>query len=128
MTSPALRHKIEKTRQAAHLELPKARLCADVIHAFVQDPNGQELKEAIQAMKAGIANNWSVTHAMQFMSGRRGEFAAEAAPLDEKPYLYFTHLIAKEVCHAGHLGAVEGINAADLERLRDLAKQSTAGT
>lgn len=108
-------------RQAAPLELPKARLCAYVIYALHQDANKQAITDALEKLKLGLGASWSVTLAFQFMSGRRAEFAIDCAPIGEQPYLFTAHLIAKHVCHDGGLGAVDGCDGIDLAKLRSLA-------
>jgi len=119
MTSPALRQKINKARAFAPHELPKARLCANVILAMIEDKDA--LQAAIAQLKQGVGNNWSHITALQFMSGRRGEFAAECAPLEERLQLTLAHLVAKQMCSQHGLGAVQSIDGLDLTKLRALA-------
>lgn len=116
-----MRYKLAKMRQEAPFELPKARLCANVIYALRQGAGKQEISDALDKLKRGLGASWSVILAFQFMSGRRAEFAIDCAPADEKPYLFTAHLIAKDVCHEGGLGTVDGCDSIDLAKLRSLA-------
>lgn len=119
MTSPSLRHKIAKTRAAAPSELPKARLCANVILAALE---GEEaVQRAVAELKQGVGNNWSPVTAFQFMSGRRGEFAAECAAPEEKVHLLFAHLVARQVCEQEGLGAVLTPDNIDMAKLHAVA-------
>lgn len=123
MSSPALRAKIAKARVYAPQELPKARLCANVILAAVDGENRME--SAVAELKQGLGNNWSPITALQFMSGRRGEFAADCAAPHEQAQLYLAHLVAKRVCSGEGLGAVappDGIDVAKLHALVAAAK------
>lgn len=118
MSSPALRTKIAQARALAPHELPKARLCANVILAAVDGENAME--SAVAQLKQGLGNNWSPVTALQFMSGRRGEFAADCAAPQEQAQLYLAHLVAKRVCSDEGLGVVappEGIDVAKLHSL-----------
>lgn len=56
------------------------------------------MKAALGDLKKGAGANWGAINAMQFMSGRRGEFAADCATPEERPRLYLAHLIAKQIC------------------------------
>lgn len=125
MTSPSLRHKIAKTRAAAPSELPKARLCAKVILAALE---GQEaMKKAVADLKHGQDVTWSETRAFQFMSGRRGEFAADCGTPEEQKQLHFARQIAKIVCEQESLWLVTSPSGPDVGRLRALAKAVEAG-
>ncbi len=118
MSSQALRTKIAKARTFAHHELPKARLCANVILAAVDGENAME--SAVAQLKQGLGNNWSRTTALQFMSGRRGEFAADCAPPQEQAQLHLAHLVAKRVCSDEGLGAVAPPDGIDVAKLHSL--------
>lgn len=118
MSSPALRTKIAQARAFAPHELPKARLCANVILAAVDGENAME--SAVAQLKQGLGNNWSPVTALQFMSGRRGEFAADCAAPQEKAQLYLAHLVAKRVCSDEGLGAVAPPDGIDLAKLHSL--------
>lgn len=119
MTSVSMRQKIAKARAAAPSELPKARLCAKVILAALE---GQEsMKHAVAELKKGVGNNWSHTLAFQFMSGMRGEFAADCAEPDEQDQLHLARLLAKHVCEQEKLGVVVSPNGLDVTILRALA-------
>ncbi|POR07958.1 hypothetical protein BV908_18425 [Diaphorobacter sp. LR2014-1] len=120
MSSPAMRAKIAKARAEAPRELPKARLCAEAILAAI---DGEEaILQALQLLKHGLGNNWSITTAMQYMSGRKGEFAADCADPQEKPRLYLAHLIAKQVCSENGLGAVTSPDGIDVAKLKALSQ------
>ncbi len=122
MTSPSLAAKIRKTRENAPLELPKARLCSAVIQALV---NGKDTDEPVQAMKAVLGRNWSLSLAIQFMSGRRGEMAAQAGTNAERFNLILAHLIAKDICEERTLGA---ISPSDMAKLKAMADELAART
>lgn len=124
MTSPALAAKIRKTREIAPLELPKARLCTSVIQALV---NGEDTDGPVQAMKALLGRNWSPSLAIQFMSGRRGEMAAQAGTNAERPNLILAHLIAKDICEEQALGALLPSDMAKLKALADELAACIAG-
>lgn len=119
MTSPSLRQKITQTRASAPNELPKARLCANVILAMIESEAA--MQSAIAQLKQGLGNNWSHITAFQFMSGRRGEFAADCAAPEEQLPLHFAHLIAKQVCNQEGLGSVQSPDGIDVAKLRALA-------
>lgn len=125
MTSPSLRQKITQARAQAPYELPKARLCANVILAMLDGEAAMQL--AIAQLKEGLGNNWSHITALQFMSGRRGEFAADCAAPGEQVQLYLAHLVAKQICNQHVLGAVQSPDALDMENLRSMALAVKAG-
>ena len=117
MTSPSLQYKIQSTRIRAPYEVEKARKCAALILAIAK---GEPSEKALADLKSVAGSNWSPVHAMQFMSGRRGLFAAEAAATDEQPMLFFAILVAQELSRAGSINAptllaleVEGKQRAD---------------
>lgn len=118
MSSPSLRIKIAQARASAPHELPKARLCANVILAAVNGENAME--SAVTQLKQGLGNNWSPITALQFMSGRRGEFAADCAAPQEQAQLYLAHLVAKRVCSDEGLGAVAPPDGIDVAKLHSL--------
>lgn len=125
MTSPSLRQKIAQARVSAPHELPKARLCANVILAVMEGEDA--VKSAIAQLKHGLGNNWSHITAFQFMSGRRGEFAADCAAPEEQVQLHFAHLLAKQVCSQEGLGSVQSLDGLDMAKLRALALAVKAG-
>lgn len=71
-------------------------------------------------LKQGLGNNWSPVTALQFMSGRRGEFAADCAEPQERAKLYLAHLAAKQVCSYEGLGAAAPPDGIDVARLHSL--------
>lgn len=125
MVSPSMMHKIAKARAAAPSELPKARLCANVILAALE--GGSAMQKAVAELKQGAGNNWSRTLAFQFMSGMRGEFAADCAVNEEREQLHFACLIAKQVCKQEKLGVVVSPNGLDVATLHALAVSVKAG-
>lgn len=126
MTSPSLRRKITQARVLAPYELPKARLCTNVILAVFDGEAA--MQSAIAQLKEGLGNNWSHITAFQFMSGRRGEFAADCATPEEQVQLHLAHLVAKQVCNQNGLGAVQSADGLDVAKLRALALAVDAGT
>lgn len=116
--SPALRAKIAKTRAGASSDLPLIRSAAHVVLAWVADDG--DLPSALAAMKATHGTNWSLTTALQVLSGRRGQFAAECGVPDERPRLFLAHLVAKSVCSGAGLGAVSPPNQEALAQLQNL--------
>lgn len=96
MTSTALEKKIAKQRQAAPLELPKARLCADVVLSVLKGAN--EFEDALSKLKTGLGENWSHVTAFQFMSGRQARLSAECARPEEQSPMLLAHEIAKLFC------------------------------
>jgi hypothetical protein len=118
LSSPALRTKIAKARAFAPRELPKARLCANVILSAVDGENA--MGSAVAQLKQGLGNNWSPVTALQFMSGRGGEFAADCAAPQEQAQLYLAHLVAKRVCSDEGLGAVAPPDGIDMAKLHSL--------
>lgn len=118
MSSPSLTHKIAQTRVFAPHELPKARLCAKVIWATVDGENAIQL--AVEELKLAAGNNWSMVTALQFMSGRRAEFAIDCAePIEQVP-LHLAHLVAKQLCSDNGLGGAappDGIDVAKFNAL-----------
>ena len=118
MSSPALKAKIARTRAFAPHELPKARLCANVIWATVDGKKA--IESAVSQLRQGFGNNWSLITALQFMSGRRGEFAADCALPQEHAQLYLAHLVAKRVCCDEGLGAVAPPDGIDVTQLHSL--------
>lgn len=118
MSSPALIAKIAKARALAPYELPKARLCANVILAV---PAGDEaMLSAVTLLKQGLGNNWSTLTAIQFMSGRSGEFAADCAEPHEQAEMYLAHLVAKKICNDKDLAPVTPPDGIDMAKLHSL--------
>lgn len=127
MASDALVKKIREARAFAVHEVPKARLCAEVIYSLIREDDLDGVQKAVDELKSGCGNNWSPITAFQFMSGRRGEFAAEAAPREEQERLLCAHLLAKEFCNRHALGAVQAVDGMDLAKLRSLAQATRDG-
>ena len=125
MTSPSMLYKIAKAKESARLELPKARLCGKVICASLN--GGEPLQEAVFKLKQEVGNNWSQTLAFQFMSGMRGEFAANCAQSDEKEELLFACRLARLVCEHVGLEIVLSLNNKNLEVLNALANALKTG-
>nr|WP_296339169.1 hypothetical protein [uncultured Acidovorax sp.] len=123
MASIQLEKKIAKLKAFAYQETPKARSCSEVIYAAIQDDIGQ-IDAAVLELKKCCGANWSLITALQFMSGRRGEFSALAAPSDEIERLMVAHLVAKEVCSNAGLGAVDAVGVSDIEKLRACIRAS----
>lgn len=90
-------------------------LCANVILASIESEDA--IEAALGELKRGVGLNWSAVTAMQFMSGRRGEFAADCATPDERPRLYLAHLIAKQICSDEGLGGVNPPDGMDVAKL-----------
>lgn len=124
MTSPSMLAKFARMRSNAPSELPKVRLCANVINAILHGGSQQAVTEAIKMLQAEVGRSWSIMQALQFMSGRQAEFAIDCAQTDEKPSLYTIHLVAKAVCNENGLSAVENVDGVDLAALRALAHTS----
>ncbi len=120
MTSKALQHKVDEARRRAPDELPLAKLCAEVVFASLDGVDW--LARAVQALKAYQGTNWSHVTAFQFMSGRRGEFAADCAEPGEQVRLQMACLIAKTVCEANGLSGAAGPDRIDFAKLRELAE------
>jgi len=119
--SPALLHKIAKARAAAPSELPLVRQCARVVLAWATESGEQEA--AIAGLKAAHGSNWSLITALQLLSGRRGQFAAECGAPHERATLFLAHLLAKACCNQGDMGAVSMPTLKDVEELRRLAAE-----
>lgn len=122
MTSPALRHKIAKMRMAAPAELPKARICAAVVLSATTGRE-DELQASLAQLKASVGLNWTLTHALQFMSGRQADFCVDVAEKDERESMYLAHLIAKSVCQTIDLGAAPQVDGLDVAKLRSIARE-----
>lgn len=105
MASPSLRAKVERQRRAALDELPKARLCSEVILALAGGDERLDLE--LSALQAGCGTSWHVVTAFQFMSGRQGQFAAEAASEPERGRLLLAHRIAAAVAAHGTISRME---------------------
>lgn len=108
----------------ATFELRKARLCSSVVWAWLHgDPS--KTKESIVALQNEIGNGWSLTSAMQFMSGKHAKAALEQGNAEEQVSMLMAHQITREVCSKYGLGAVSSLNDADVAELRALieAKQ-----
>lgn len=114
--SPALRAKIAKTRAGASSDLPLIRSAAQVVLAWIADDG--DLPSALAAMKAMHGTNWSLTTALQVLSGRRGQFAAECGLPDERARLFLAHLVAKSTCSGAGLGAVSQPTQEEFEELQ----------
>lgn len=120
MTSPSLLKKIAKARQAAPSELPMARLCATVILASIESEEAVHL--AVATLKEALGRNWSYVTALQFMSGRRGEFAADCSLPEEQVSLHLAHLVAQQVCNDQNLGGVNTPAGLDVAKVRALLR------
>ncbi|MDO9236197.1 MAG: hypothetical protein Q7U28_09230 [Aquabacterium sp.] len=128
VTSKALAQKIEKQRQAAPYELPKARLCTDVVLSVQMGESEFEL--SIKRLKDGLGNNWSHVSAFQFMSGRQAKLAAECSRTDEQASMLFAHQLAEVFCNhvsKGDLGfhALRAIALAHSAQLDSFVKDAT---
>lgn len=115
MVSRTLELKIAEQRRAGPDNLPKARACADVIEAWLLRPD--QMDAAIQHLRLHTANNWALTHALQFMSGRTAEFAVECSPPHDRSRLEAIRLIAKRVCTDANLGNGYAPTRDEVERL-----------
>lgn len=124
MSSPALQQKIAQARKLAPQELPKARLCARVVLAAFEGDDA--VQTAVVQLKSSAGNNWSPVTALQFMSGRRGEFAADCADPGEQVELRLAHLLAKKLCSENRLGAVDSLSSHDVAELHSLALAAKA--
>lgn len=118
MASKSLQHKIEQTRLNAPLEVPKARLCSRVILAMM---TGQSVEVPVQELKTALGSSWSSLRAIQFMSGRRGQMAAQVAPVAERNDLWLAHLVAKA------LADNQAITAINIAALEQVAKELAMG-
>lgn len=125
MTSLSLRQKIAQAMVQAPHELPMARLCANVILAALDGDDA--MQSAIEQLKIGAGQNWSPVTAVQFMSGPRGEFAADCAAPEEQANLRLAHLVAKHVCNENGIGAVQSPDGHDLAKLRALVLATRTG-
>ena len=79
MSSPVLQRKLAKMRQAAPQELPKVRLCADLVHALATGAGEGVVNDALAKLKACAGRNWAARQAAQYLSGQQAEFAIEFA-------------------------------------------------
>lgn len=123
MTSKSLDYKIQQLRQAAPLEVPKAIACAGVIFSMM---DGQDAASALSRLKALAGTNWSEVTAIQFMSGRRGLFAADAASAEHQLGLYVAHLIALGVSALPGLPAVEAVRQLKMAEIEAAARELMA--
>lgn len=94
MPSPSLVAKIAKQRAAAPSDLPLVRRCAGVVLAWLaqKGEGSADLRRAIAQLREEHGSNWSLITALQLLSGRRGQFAAECGCPDERGLLYLAHL------------------------------------
>ena len=124
MVSAALQHKIAQQRAAAPSELPKARLCARVVLASLPSgpgaSGGADLVAALAALKAGLGQKWSAVTAIQYMSGRQAEFAAECGLPQERVGLLLAHFVAKGVADGAQ--PLGGLGSAHVKALQELAE------
>lgn len=83
-----------------------------------------ELDAAVATLKANHGANWSMTTALQVLSGRRGQFAAECGKDEERAELFLAHLIAETVCNKAGMvaGAVSMPTAEEIAELQDRAQ------
>lgn len=129
MVSAALQHKIDQQRAAAPLELPKARLCARVVlAALAEDPSasgGADLVAALAALKADLGQRWSAVTAIQYMSGRQAEFAAECGLPQERAGLLWAHLVAKALADGAQ--PLGGLSSAHVKALQGQAQMLAQG-
>jgi len=114
-------YKLARMRQEAPYELPKVCLCANVIGTVLARRSEEEIGAAVTMLKSGVGANWSVTQALQYLSGRQAEFAIELAAPDVRPALFAVHLFAKSACNLGQLGNAAPADSLDLAALRALA-------
>lgn len=117
-------NKIARMRSQAPYELPKTRLCVNVVGTILAGGSAQEVAHAVELLQAGVGPSWSVTQALQFLSGRQAEFAIECAPADQRPTLYAVHLVAKSVCDESGLASVQKVDGIDFAKLQAIAKAS----
>ena len=129
MVSAALQHKIAQQRATAPLELPKARLCARVVLASLPAGPGatgmEDLVAALAALKAGLGQKWSAVTAIQYMSGRQAEFAAECGLSQERAGLLWAHLVAKALADGAQ--PLGGLSSAHVKALQGQAQMLAQG-
>ena len=124
--SPALLHKIAMTRSNAPDDLPLVRDCSRVVLAWMSGET--ELEAAVTHLKNSHGSTWSLTSALQLLSGRRGQFAADCGDAEERAMLFFAHLLAKSTCCQAGLGSVVMPTQAELDHFRGLAARRAAAT
>lgn len=124
MTSPSMLNKLASMRSNAPYELSKTKLCANVIGTVLAGGSDEEVSQAIELLKAGTGRNWSITQALQFLSGRQAEFAINCASDGERSALYAIHLLAKTACNEGGLGGAAKMDGVDLAALRAMASNA----
>lgn len=117
--SPALIHKIAKLRAQARSDLPLVAHCLQVVLVWASGDGDLDL--ALSDLRAAHGPSWSVTSALQLLSGRRGLFAAELCEGDARVTMFLAHVLAKDICSKGGLGAAPPPTLADLEKLAKLA-------
>lgn len=107
-------------------ELPKARLCSSVVWAWLHGDES-EIEESIAMLQGGLGSSWSLTAALQFMSGKRAKAALSCATAEEQESMLIAHQIAREFCSRFGLGAVNSLSDVEWAELRTLiaSKQST---
>lgn len=97
VTSNSLAKKIAKQKQAAPFELPKTRLCSEVVLSVLSGSSDFDL--AIAKLKAGLGGNWSHVTAFQFMSGRQARLATECGLPEEQTQMLRAHQLAEALCN-----------------------------
>lgn len=112
-----MKYKMEQMRRDAPLELPKARLCGEVVIAVLGKES--DLDAALASMRAGLGPVWGVLTAFQFMSGKRGLYAAECAQGAERDRLIKAHRIAHTI------GEMSGLTQMNLAELRAAIRNMT---
>ena len=121
MTSPALRQKIARARKDAPADVPLVMRCANVVLALRE---GEEaMRAAIEDLREHHGTMWSLTTAVQLLSGRRGEFASDCAPEAAQQRLFLSRMISKTVAAEQQLAAVNSPTDDELRKLKVLAAQ-----
>lgn len=96
-----LQNKIDRQRRQAPSDLPKARWCTQVVDAFVSGSPALDL--ALAELKAGVAPNWSIVTAFQFMAGRQAFLCAQLEDGPNKARMLLVHRVAEALMQAGAL-------------------------
>ncbi len=82
-------------RLSAPNELPKVRLCANLVLTFATGGEEEAVNNALRRLKSGTNRSWGTAQALQYLTGQQANFAIEAAPPAECDQLRRAQVLAK---------------------------------
>lgn len=99
----------------------KLHLCASLILEICQEGSG--ISDRLADLKRGFGASWSITSALQFLSGKTARAVIDQQPSLDQPRLMIAHLVAREICSECGLGNVDVPDGIDLAEFDGLGRR-----